>query len=274
VPYLRGREISRPPREIIDEIKLLADHGIKEVTLLGQNVNSYGQTLSEGIDFPHLLRCVSDMNGIERIRFITSHPKDLSDDLIRCFSEVSTLCEHIHLPVQSGSDPVLKAMNRGYTRAAYVDRVNRLRAACPTIAITSDIIVGFPGETEADFQSTLEMMDEIRFDNLFSFKYSEREGTAAIRFDHKISEAVKSERLKILQALQETHTLERNREMEGRSVVVLVEGRSKNSPEDVSGRTRTNKIVNFCGPGALIGQPVSVHIKKAFLHSLRGELHE
>jgi tRNA-2-methylthio-N6-dimethylallyladenosine synthase len=163
-------------------------------------------------------------------------------------------------------------MRRGYTRETYLNRVARLRETCPDIAITSDMIVGFPGETDDDFLLSLVLMKEIRFDNLFSFKYSEREGTAAVHFDDKVPQGIKSQRLKILQSLQEVHTLERNKTLEGRSVEVLVEGISKNSPEDVSGRTRTNKIVNFRGSGALIGQSASVRINEAFLHSLRGEI--
>jgi len=274
VPYLRGREASRPSLNIVEEMQLLAKQGVKEVTLLGQNVNSYGRTLSEGIRFPELLRRIRTVEGIERIRFTTSHPKDLSDDLIRCFTGVPEVCEHIHLPVQSGSDKILKRMNRGYTRASYLESVDKLRQSCPEIAITSDIIVGFPGETEDDFNLTLDMMDKIRFDNLFSFKYSEREGTAAVHFTDKVPEEIKTERLKVLQSLQETHTLEKNQAMEGRRFDVLVDGWSKNNPDDPSGRTRTNKIVNFRGPEDLIGKTVSVRIKKAFLHSLRGEWNE
>jgi tRNA-2-methylthio-N6-dimethylallyladenosine synthase len=274
VPYLRGREVSRPIQDIVREVNNLAGQGIKEVTLLGQNVNSYGQTFTDGASFPKLLRGISDIEGIQRIRFTTSHPKDLSDELIRCFMDVPAVCEHIHLPVQSGSDKVLRRMNRGYTRAAYMKNIDKLRASCPEIAITSDIIVGFPGETEEDFDLTLDMMDKIRFDNLFSFKYSEREGTAAVHFDDKISEGVKAERLKVLQSLQEVHTLRRNQALEDKIVDVLVEGRSKNTPDDWSGRTRTNKIVNFHAPEESIGHTVSVRIKKGFLHSLRGEWNE
>lgn len=274
VPYLRGREESRPWREIIEEVRVLADKGIREVTLLGQNVNSYGKKLSDGIHFPELLSRINDIKGIERIRFTTSHPKDISPDLIACFSELPALCEHIHLPVQSGSDDVLARMNRGYTRDGYMEIVGRLRAACPEIAVTSDVIVGFPNETDRDFEWTLDMMAQIKFDNLFSFKYSEREGTAAVHFERKVPEDIKTQRLKVLQSLQEEHTLEKNRRLEGRAVEVIVEGRSKNSPDDRSGRTRTNKIVNFQGDAELTGKAVSVRIKKAFLHSLRGELSE
>ena len=274
VPFLRGPEQSRPSAEIINEIRMVLAEGVKEVTLLGQNVNSYGQTLSEGVDFPALLRKIAEFDGLDRIRFTTSNPKDLSGELIRCFKELPILCDHIHLPVQSGANTVLQAMNRKYTREVYLERVERLREACPGIAITTDMIVGFPGETDKDFEDTLDLMDKIQFDNLFSFKYSEREGTAAVSFPGKVSEDIKAKRLQRLQAHQETHTLAKNQAMEGRKVCVLVEGRSKNSPEDMSGRTTTNRIVNFRGPEEIVGQLVSVRIKRGYLHSLRGDREE
>ena len=272
VPHLREREQSRPGQEILSEICSLADLGIREVTLLGQNVNSYGAGTPEGPDFPGLIREIGTVAGIERIRFTTSHPKDLSEDLIQCFREVESLCEHIHLPVQAGSNRVLARMNRGYTREAYLDKVQRLRDACPDISITSDIIVGFPGETEADFRETLDLMGKIRFDNLFSFKYSRREGTAALTMTEPVAEEVKSERLKILQALQDEHTQARNRLSIGRVEEILVEGVSRTSSRHLTGRTRGNKIVNFAGEERLIGRTVRCRIAQAFLHSLRGEL--
>jgi tRNA-2-methylthio-N6-dimethylallyladenosine synthase len=272
VPYLRGREESRKPDDIIAEVERLAAHGIKEVTLLGQNVNSYGKGLLKGTDFAGVLRRVGKIRGIERIRFTTSHPKDLSLELIRCYAEVDKLCEHIHLPVQSGSDQVLRRMNRGYNREEYMEKVARLREVCPDISITSDMIVGFPGETDEDFQESIDLMKNIRFDNLFSFKYSERYGTAAADFDGKVGERIKGERLQILQSLQETHTLEKNKKMEGQVMDVLVEGRSKNSSGEAMGRTRTNKIVNLKGSPALIGKTTPVVITLAYQHSLRGEL--
>ncbi|NPU84023.1 MAG: tRNA (N6-isopentenyl adenosine(37)-C2)-methylthiotransferase MiaB [Syntrophaceae bacterium] len=271
VPYLRGREESRPCREILEEIRLLAGRGVREVVLLGQNVNSYGRNLAEGADFPDLLQAVSGVEGIERIRFTTSHPKDLSDKLIRAFREIGPLCGHIHLPVQSGSDRILARMNRGYTRDDYLGKVARLRDACPEVAISSDMIAGFPGETEEDFEDTLALMEEVRFDSLFSFKYSEREGTAALLLDGKLDERVKGRRLRILQDLQDRHTLEKHRRDVGRTLEVLVEGTSRNSDADLTGRTRTNRIVNFPGDGAWIGRTVRVAIREAFLHSLRGE---
>jgi tRNA-2-methylthio-N6-dimethylallyladenosine synthase len=272
VPYLRGPEESRPIRDILEEVGKLADYGIKEVTLLGQNVNSYGQANSGRTPFSLLLRMIGQVKGIERIRFTTSHPKDLSDDLMQCFADVEALCEHIHLPVQSGSDKILKRMNRGYNREQYLDKVDRLRNIRPDISITSDVIVGFPGETDESFEATIALMRKVRFDNLFSFKYSEREGTAAVGLDGKVPEEIKRERLQYLQNLQEQHTLERNKTLEGRTEAILVEGTSKNSEHDITGRTRSNKIVNFRGRKDLIGETVSVLITKAYLHSLRGDI--
>jgi tRNA-2-methylthio-N6-dimethylallyladenosine synthase len=223
-------------------------------------------------DFSTLLKEVGRVGGIERIRFTTSHPKDISENIIACFVEIDKLCEHIHLPVQSGSNDILKRMNRHYTREDYLSRVNRLREVCPGISITSDIIVGFPGETEKDFQETVDLMEEIRFDGVFSFKYSEREGTAAINFNNKVDEDVKNSRLQTVQSLQETHSLEKNRVLEDTIEDVLVEGVSKNCRDDVMGRTRSNKIINFQGGADIIGKTVSVNIVKAYLHSLRGGL--
>jgi tRNA-2-methylthio-N6-dimethylallyladenosine synthase len=274
VPHVRGREESRPADDIIAEVKKLADYGVREVTLLGQNVNSFGRTISGSPGFPDLLRAIGKIKDIERIRFTTSHPKDLSEDLMRCFAEVETLCDHIHLPVQSGSDTILRRMNRGYTRDQYLEKIEGLRYFRPEISITSDFIVGFPGETEEDYRATLALMDAVQFDNLFSFKYSERESTAAVGFDHQVPEKIKSERLQQLQTLQEKHTLKRNRILEGRAVDVLVEGKSENSDQDMTGRTRSNKIVNFRGGRDLARKTCSVLIKKAHLHSLRGEMAE
>jgi tRNA-2-methylthio-N6-dimethylallyladenosine synthase len=272
VPHLRGEEESRSLPEIVKEVEVLASRGVKEVTLLGQNVNSYGKAIGNGHDFADLLHEIGSIRGIERIRFTTSHPKDLSDGLLSCFSEVDKLCEHIHLPVQTGSDRVLKMMNRCYTNANYCERVDKLRSICPGISITSDIIVGFPGEAEGDFQATIDMMEKIRFDNLFSFKYSERDGTAAADLGDKVSESVKNDRLRVVQALQEKYTLERNEAMIGNKEEILVEENSRNSKEDVAGRTRTNKIVNFRGGLEMIGKTVSVLITDAYQHSLRGRL--
>ena len=272
VPYVRGRERSRPSLEIIEEVKDLAERGVKEVFLLGQNVNGYGKGLEEKLDFPGLLRRVNEIEGIERIRFTTSHPADLSNALIQDFSELEKLCEHIHLPFQSGSDRILKAMHRSYTKESYLERIGRLREACPSIAITGDVIVGFPGEEEEDFKETLDLMEWVRFDDLFSFKYSPRKGTRAAQFQNQVEEEVKQDRLSILQKIQRDITLEKNQALEGRVEEVLVEGRSKQSDRDGTGRTRSDKIVNFAGDLNLVGRLVSVRIIKAYPHSLRGEI--
>lgn len=272
VPYLRGPEISRKSDEIIQEISKIADYGIKEVTLLGQNVNSYGKTLNDGSNFTSLIRSIAKISGIRRIRFTTSHPRDFSSELIECFLEEEKLCKHIHLPVQSGSNRILELMNRGYTVEEYMIKIDNLRKLVPHISITSDIIIGFPGETQKDYQETIDMMKKIRFDSVFSFKYSEREGTAAQKLTGKIEEYEKTKRLEQLQALQNRHTLEKNIEMEGTIEEVLVEGRSRNSEHDMMGRTSSWKIINFKGDSDLIGKFVNVKISKAYIHSLRGKL--
>jgi tRNA-2-methylthio-N6-dimethylallyladenosine synthase len=272
VPYLRGPEMSRSPEDIIEEIKKLADFGIKEVTLLGQNVNSYGNNVGNNFSFASLIKRIGKIGGVERIRFTTSHPKDLSEELINCFAEEEKLCGHIHLPVQSGSNRVLALMNRGYTVEEYRAKVDRLRSVCPQISITSDIIVGFPGEGQNDYQETIDMMEKIRFDSVFSFKYSERKGTAAQKLEGKVDESEKLRRLKELQLLQDIYTLEVNTALEGSRQELLVEGKSKNSASDLTGRTCSWKIVNFKGKPGLVGKLVDVKISKAYLHSLRGEI--
>jgi tRNA-2-methylthio-N6-dimethylallyladenosine synthase len=272
VPYVRGREKSRSSREIIEEVKHLAGMGVKEVCLLGQNVNGYGKGSEEEISFPGLLEHTDEIQGIERIRFTTSHPKDLSEGLVHAFSRLSKLCEHIHLPFQSGSNKILKAMNRGYTRESYLEKIDRLKKDCPAMAFTADAIVGFPGEDEKDFEETLDLMKQVQFDDLFSFKYSPRRGTRAAQFPDHVEEKVKQERLSILQTLQKEITLRKNQAFEGRVEEVLVEGRSKQGGQDVTGRTRSNKIVNFEGDLSLVGKLVPVRITKGYAHSLRGEI--
>jgi tRNA-2-methylthio-N6-dimethylallyladenosine synthase len=269
---VRGSEKSRPRSEIIEEVKHLAERGVKEVCLLGQNVNGYGKGLEEEISFSELLEHINEIEGIERIRFTTSHPKDLSEELIHAFSELKKLCEHIHLPFQSGSNRILKAMHRGYTQESYLEKIDRLKKVCPSLAITADVIVGFPGEEEEDFKQTLDLMEEVRFDDLFSFKYSPRRGTRAAQFTDKVEEKVKQDRLSTLQEIQREITLQKNQRLEGRVEEVLVEGRSKQSAQDMTGRTRSNKIANFEGNLELVGQLVPIHIIKAFPHSLRGEM--
>ena len=287
VPYVRGREISRHPDEIINEIKWLVSNGVREVTLLGQNVNSYG--IKEGLcSFTELLSMIDAVEGLSRIRFTTSHPKDLSQDLIAAFGRLDKLCRHIHLPVQSGSNRVLERMNRRYTRETYLEKVERLRDRRPGIAITSDIIVGFPGETAQDFQDTLDLIRRVRFDSLFVFNYSDRPSAPARKFAGKVSELEKNERLQLVLDIQTGITAEIHRAMVGRIEPVLVEGHSKRQETEKglneglrrqwTGRTRCNKIVNFDidGPetnGAgeeLIGRTLAVTIERALAHSLWG----
>jgi len=271
VPYVRGREKSRPSSDIVSEVDHLTQQGVKEVCLLGQNVNGYGKGLKGEIDFPDLLYRLHDLEGLERIRFTTSHPADLSEKLIQSFRDLKKLCEHIHLPFQSGSNRILKRMHRGYTRETYLERIGCLREVCPSIAITADVIVGFPGEEEEDFEQTLDLMDRVRFDDLFSFKYSIRKGTRAAQFTDQVDEEAKQKRLALLQGIQREVTLQKNQILDGSVQEVLVEGRSKQSERDVTGRTRTNRVVNFDGTQDLIGKLVSVRITKAYPHSLRGE---
>jgi tRNA-2-methylthio-N6-dimethylallyladenosine synthase len=273
VPYTRGRETSRPPEDIIAEISNLVQQGVTEVTLLGQNVNSYGKVSGgslQYIPFPELLKQVSAVEGIKRVRFTTSHPKDISPELIECFTTVEKLCPHFHLPVQSGSNRILKKMNRKYTIEQYLERIEALRQVRPDIALTTDIIVGFPGESDEDFQATMELLDTVLYHGAYSFKYSDRPQAKAVSFDNKIDEAVKSERLKILQERQHDISLQRNREYEGSVQRVMAEGASKNANGQWSGRTMDNMIVNFDGPALSPGQEVSVKITQGLLHSLRG----
>lgn len=271
VPYVRGREESRHSSDVLDEINSLARKGVKEVVLLGQNVNSYNRG-KDDLSFPKLLKKINNIRGIERIRFVTSHPKDLSVELIDCFGELDKLCEQIHLPFQSGSDKILKLMNRGYSVHEYIEKVERLRQKRKDIAITADCIVGFPGEDEEAFNDTIRLIKKIELDGIFSFAYSKRKNTEAARMEEEVPRDIALKRLGILQGIQKTITIKKNVEMEGRVVDVLVEGRSKNSKEDITGRTRQNKIVNFRGGADMIGRLVDVKISKGYANSLRGEI--
>jgi tRNA-2-methylthio-N6-dimethylallyladenosine synthase len=274
VPHTRGRETSRPLPDVVDEAKRLADAGVKEVTLLGQNVNSYGRKES-GPDFVDLLSAVSRVAGIERIRFVTSHPRDLSERLISAFADMEKLCRHIHLPVQSGSDAVLKRMNRGYTAQIYRQKVEALRKAAPGICVSTDFIVGFPGETDEDFAQSLALAEEVKFESLFAFKYSDRDLAPARAFFPKVEGLVKSQRLAQLLELANRLVGLKLKEMEGSLVRVLVEGRSKDGADQLSGRSSGNQIVNFAAPqnaGELIGKVTAVRIEKARAHSLWGKL--
>jgi tRNA-2-methylthio-N6-dimethylallyladenosine synthase len=278
VPYTRGREKSRSPEAILDEARRLADDGTKEIMLLGQNVNSYKG--SGGVSFAALIRQLEEVAGIERIRFMTSHPKDLSTELIEAFRRPKALCPHIHLPVQSGSTAVLARMNRRYSRDQYLELVDRLRQANPEISLTTDIIVGFPGETEEDFQDTLSLIEQVRFSSAFTFIYSPREGTPAAGMDEQISEAVKHERFDRLVDLVNHISITENQKQVGKTVSVLVEGPSKTDNSLWSGRTPEHRLVNFrslerpqsLSPAAdLSGQIVRVRVSAANTFSLNGE---
>jgi tRNA-2-methylthio-N6-dimethylallyladenosine synthase len=272
VPYVRGRERSRPSQEIIEEIRLLVAGGAREIVLLGQNVNSYGHGLKEDITFPKLLYRISRESDVLRLRFTTSHPKDLTRELIECFKEIPRLCKHLHLPLQAGSDRILKRMARGYNAAQYTEKIERLRKVCPDIGLSSDVMVGFPGESDGDFHQTLLMLETIQFDSLFSFRYSDRSFAKASGFVDKIPEEIKSQRLIELQALQAAITLRKNQSRVGKIEEILVEGPSKASRGQLTGRTHQNRVVNFKGTEEFIGRIVSVQIVGAFSHSLRGEL--
>jgi len=274
VPYVRGREVSRASREIISEIEELSRQGYKEVTLLGQNVNSYGKGSREKIDFANLLGFINQIEGLKRIRFTTSHPRDLSDKLIEKMAELDKVCEHLHLPVQSGSNNILSRMRRGYTREHYKDLVNKLRQAIPEVALTTDIIVGFPGEEEKDFQDTLELVETVGFDGAFTFCYSPLRGTEAAKFEGRVPEEISGERLRRLIKLQQAITLKRNDALVGKKIEVLVEKISKKSSEELQGRTRTNKIVVFKGKRELIGNIVLVKIVASGCWALRGDFLE
>lgn len=272
VPYVRGREVSRPSAEVLDEVRYLAGQGVREVTLIGQNVNSYGRKEEGEISFAQLLHCVQEIEGIERIRFTTSHPKDLSDELIDCFGALDKLCWHLHLPVQSGSDRILHSMNRGYTRAQYLRIVRRLKEVCPEIRLTSDIIVGFPGESEADFADTLSLMEEVRYADVFSFLYSSRPETAAAKLKDDLTPEIKQQRFGRLIALQESASASIWAADQGQVLEVLVEGESRQGGGQLFGRTTWNRIVNFHGSRDLIGQIVPVRIKRVYKNSHLGDL--
>jgi len=271
VPYTRGRERSRPGRDIYDEVLSLTEQGFKEITLLGQNVNSYGKNLPEDVDFPDLLRMLHKIEGLRRIRFVTSHPRDLSEKLVSTMKDLPKICGHIHLPVQSGSDKILNLMNRGYSYKEYKNKIDMLIKSIPDIAITTDIITGFPGETEEDFQCTIKALAEIEYDGIFAFKYSKRPDTKALHLPDHVDENVKSQRLSEILKMQEVITHKINKLLEGKILEVLVEGVSETDDNKLTGRTRTNKIVNFYGDKIDTGNFVMIKILEAKLHSLYGE---
>jgi tRNA-2-methylthio-N6-dimethylallyladenosine synthase len=273
VPHLRGRERSRPPRDIVDEVRGLADRGYREVTFLGQNVNSYGKGLDSACSFPELLGLVQEVDGMERIRFVTSHPRDLSDGLISAIRDLPKVCESIHLPVQSGSDRVLASMNRRYTSDEYRGKVLRLRDAVPAVSLTTDIIVGFPGEGDEDFAMTLQILQDVQFDTIFAFKYSKRPNTKALELPGHVPEQVKEDRLEQVFSLQKDITFRKNHLHVGSIQEVLVEGESRKGGT-LTGRTRGNMAVNFAGSHHLKGSLVKVRIIAAGPNSLSGDLCE
>jgi tRNA-2-methylthio-N6-dimethylallyladenosine synthase len=272
VPYVRGRERSRDPEEIVNEITKLGNQGYKEITLLGQNVNSYGEDMGGGYLFHDLLSDINKINSIERIRFMTSHPKDLSKELIRTMANSEKVCEHLHLPIQAGNNRILKAMNRKYTREEYIGLVESVREAMPDIALTTDIIVGFPGESSQEFEDTLDIIKRLKFDSAYTFIYSPRKGTPAVNIEDKISIEEKKERLAKLIEIQSKISRMKNDAYIGKVKEVLVEGRSKTNDKVLTGRTRENKIVNFLADEKVIGQLIRVKITKARSWSLEGEV--
>lgn len=274
VPYTRGREKSRRPEDILGEVRRLASDGVKEITLLGQNVNSYRGEAADGgmCDFADLIYQLNEVDGIERIRFMTSHPKDLSDKLIQAYVDCRKLCNYIHLPVQSGSSAVLKRMNRRYTREHYLELVSKLRRAVPEITLSTDIIVGFPGETEEDFQETLSLVRQVKYDSAFTFLYSVRQGTPAAQYEDQIPEDVKHERFNRLVDAVNQESMMKNAAYKGRVEKVLVEGVSKKNDETLTGRTEGFKLVDFAGDKSLIGQMVDVEITEGKTFSLTGRI--
>jgi len=273
VPYVRGREISRPSEKIISEVRRLVRHGVKEVMLLGQNVNSYGKTMPGELTFAQLLHRINNIQGLERIRFTTSHPQDLSLELIEAYARLERLCEHLHLPVQSGSDSVLQRMRRGYTRGEYLKRIEKLRARCPKVALSTDIIVGFPGETEAEFEATLEILREVEYDEIYAFSFSARPQTVAAKiYPDDVPSEIKKRRLESVLSLQHEISLRKNREKIGFVEEILIDGPSKLGQGQIMGRTRSNRIVNAMGPESLTGVITQVRIAGATANSLLGEL--
>ncbi len=273
VPHVRGREISRPSEKILGEVRGLARQGVKEIMLLGQNVNSYGKTSPGELSFAELLGELNGIEGLERIRFTTSHPQDLSPELIEAYATLDLLCEHLHLPVQSGSDAVLRRMRRGYGRGEYLSRIELLRERCPGMALSTDIIVGFPGETEAEFEATVEILHQVEYDEIFAFSFSPRPQTVAAKiYPDDVPSEVKKRRLELVLDLQQDISLKRNRQTVGSVEEILVEGSSKFGQGQIMGRTRSNRIVNAMGPESLVGRLVRVRITGASANALTGEL--
>lgn len=273
VPYTRGEEVSRPFDDVIAEVAKLAAQGVREVTLLGQNVNAYRGPMADGdsADLALLLHYVAAIDGIERIRYTTSHPIELTDSLIQAYAEIPQLVGHLHLPVQSGSDRILAQMKRGHSALEYKNKVRRLREARPNLSLSSDFIIGFPGESDSDFAATMQLIEEVGFDHSFSFIYSPRPGTPASSLPDDVPVEVKKQRLSQLQARINEMAAEISRNMVGSTQRVLVDGISRKNDAEVSGRTENNRVVNFAAPAELIGQFVDVRITEALPNSLRGE---
>ena len=272
VPYVRGRERSRSKDAVLSEVSLLAKNGVKEVTLLGQNVNSYGKDLEESIDFADLLSAVCEIDGIERVRFMTSHPKDISDKLIDTMAQNDKICKQLHLPFQAGNNRVLEVMNRKYTKEGYLEKIEKIKSKMPSITLTTDIIVGFPGETTEEFEDTLDVLKKVRYDTIFSFIYSKRPGTPAAKMEDVISAEEKKKNFNRMLEIQDVISREKNLELEGKTLRVLVEGRSKTNDEFLAGRTDGGKTVNFKGSESLIGNFVNIKITEAKTWSLMGEV--
>jgi tRNA-2-methylthio-N6-dimethylallyladenosine synthase len=274
VPYTRGTEISRPFDDVITEVAQLAAQGVREVNLIGQNVNAYRGQMEDGeiADLALLIRYVAAIEGIERIRYTTSHPVEFSDSLIEAYADVPELVDHLHLPVQSGSDRILMQMKRGHSAFEYKQKIKKLREIRPNISMSSDFIIGFPGETDADFEHTMSLIEEIGFDHSFSFIYSRRPGTPAAELPDDVPHDVKQARLARLQHVINNSTQQISREMVGTVQRILVDRPSRKDASEMSGRTENNRVVNFKGPASLIGEFVDVQITEAFTNSLRGEL--
>jgi tRNA-2-methylthio-N6-dimethylallyladenosine synthase len=270
VPYVRGRERSRQADDIVSEIKALAIRGFKEVTLLGQNVNSYGKDLDEAVDFADLLARVDLETGMNRVRFMTSHPRDFNEKLVRVIAEGKSICEHVHLPIQSGSNNILERMNRGYTREHYLGLVDMLRRYIPDCAITTDLIIGFPGESDEDFTETVDLLEQVSFDSAFTFLYSKRSGTPAATMPNQVTNEVKKARFGRLMDVQNRHSLKHNEKLLGTAVEVLVEGPSKTDAGVFTGRTRSSKTVNFSGENIQVGDLITVEITATKTWSLSG----
>jgi tRNA-2-methylthio-N6-dimethylallyladenosine synthase len=273
VPRTRGRERSHPPEAIVAEVEQLVAEGCREVTLLGQTVNAYGRDLTPATDLAELFARVNDVAGLARIRFTTSNPYNLTPKLIAAMRDVPKVCEWFHLPLQSGSDRILERMNRGYTRAQYLDLIDALRAAEPALALSTDIIVGFPGETEADFAETVDTIERVGYDNVFVFRYSRRPGTPAATMAEQVPDLVKADRNRRLLEVVERVTAQRSARLAGRTMEVLVDGGARRNPGELAGRTRCNRVVNFDGQGRVaVGDIVHVRVTEALPHSLRGTL--